>query len=100
MVVHLAAERQNNRNGQSGAMGDNAKWMAVEITMDGSSKNTMDGGSGNGQRRRNGQRNRKASTMGDGTETAMTATMTQKMAVAAATTTTTADGMGRMATTG
>ncbi len=99
-MVHLAAERQNNRDGQSSTMGDNAKWMAVEITMDGSSKNTMDGCSGNGQQRCNGQRNRKASTMGDGMETAITATMTQKMAAAAATTTTTADGMGGMATTG
>jgi hypothetical protein len=45
-------------------MGGNARWTAVAIRMDGDSKIKMDGGSGDGQRRCNGQRNGETNTMG------------------------------------
>ncbi len=100
-AVQWAAEWQNNRGGQSSAMGGNARWMAAVIMMDGSSEFEMDGGSGNGQQRHNGWWNSKAITMGDGTATAMTAMMTQKLAVAGATTTImTVDAVGGMGATG
>ncbi len=48
-------------------MGGDARWTAVAIRMDGGSVITMDGSSGNGQQRRNGQWDGKAIAMGDGT---------------------------------
>jgi hypothetical protein len=53
-----------------GARGGDARWTAVVIIMDGGGKIVMDGGSGNGQWQRNGQKDGKAITMGDGTEVA------------------------------
>jgi hypothetical protein len=61
---------------QSGAVGGDARRMAAAVTMDGSSKITMDSGSSNGQWRRNGWQNNEAILMGDGISMARMATMT------------------------
>jgi hypothetical protein len=45
-------------------MGGEARWTAVAIGMDGGGKIKMDGGSGDGQRRRNGRRNGETIAMG------------------------------------
>jgi hypothetical protein len=45
-------------------MGCDTRWMAAAIRIDDGSKIKMDGGSGNGKRRRNGQRNGKTNPMG------------------------------------
>ncbi len=51
--------------------------MAAATTSDGGSEIKMDGGSGNGQRWRNGWQNGTVIAMGDGTSTATTAAMTE-----------------------
>jgi hypothetical protein len=45
-------------------MGGNARWTAAAIRMDSGGKIKMNGGSGDGQWRRNGQRNGETNTMG------------------------------------
>jgi hypothetical protein len=45
-------------------MGGNARWTVAAIRMDGGSEIKMDGGSGDGRWRRNGQRNSKTNAMG------------------------------------
>ena len=45
-------------------MGGNARWTAAVIRMDGGSKIKTDGGSGDGQRRRNGRRTSETNPMG------------------------------------
>jgi hypothetical protein len=101
-AAQWAPEQQNSRDGQSGVMGGNARWIAAVIMMHGGSKIAMNGSSGDGQQRHNGWQNGKAIAMGDGTATAITATMTQKLAAAVATTmtTTAVDAVGRLAITG
>jgi hypothetical protein len=44
----------NHHQHRSGAMGGDAKWMEAAVTMDGGGVIAMDGGSGDGQRQRNG----------------------------------------------
>ncbi len=55
---------------RSSAIGGNARWMAAAITMDGGGMIAMDGGSGDGQRRRNGRWDVKAIRMSNGTAAA------------------------------
>jgi hypothetical protein len=45
-------------------MGGNARWTAAAFRMDSSGKIKMDGGSGDGQRRRNGRRTSETNPMG------------------------------------
>jgi hypothetical protein len=45
-------------------MGGNARWTAAAVRMDGGGKIKMDGGSGDEQRRHNGQRNGETNAMG------------------------------------
>jgi hypothetical protein len=68
-VVQWTAQwaAKNHHRCRSGAMGGNVRWMVVAITMDSDGMIALDGGRGNGQRRRNGQRDGKAIAMDNGT---------------------------------
>jgi hypothetical protein len=63
-TAHWVVDNPHQR--RSSAIGGNMRWTAVATTIDGGNKIVMDGGSGDGQQRRNGQRDGKAIAMGNG----------------------------------